>query len=175
MFLKKTCVTLVALTMFLLLLSAQASFASGDKNSKIDDQYPVDVSDPWAQDEYLRKVIAEVFADEGKDAVWMAQRVAACESSGNPRGPIIHWELDGSGLLLNKPVDPNDKPSSAAGNFQILLNLHAKWLKNNGFVDVTNDEYQYTEAAKALFVGNGRDWDDWNQSKNCWETKSASN
>lgn len=114
------------------------------------DEPNVETSDknPTAQAELVQEKIKEHFPQ--KHPVMLA--IANCESTG-----YIHWE--------NGELRPNSEgKSSAAGVFQVLLNLHAEEIRRLG-LDMNNID-DYMTFVKYLQKSQG--YGAWKASKHCW-------
>ena len=92
------------------------------------------------------------------------ERVAACESTGDPNGTPRQFNNDGTPLWGNDPT--TGKPVMRdVGIFQINTWVHADELKKLG-LDVVHSEADNETYALILYRRNGLK--DWAASKGCW-------
>jgi len=117
------------------------------------------LADEAAQREFIRQKIIERFPDDYP--VMLA--IAYCESRSRP---YVHWEADGS-------LRPHETgASSAAGTFQVLLELHGPEIRELG-LDMNNiDDYlDFVDHLRRR----GANYSDWNESRDCWQPRIALN
>lgn len=92
------------------------------------------------------------------------ERIAACESTGNPNGRPRQFNADGSVLWGNDPA--TGKPIERdCGQWQINTKAHAAELKKLG-LDVCHSQADNEAYAMILYERNGTR--DWNASVGCW-------
>lgn len=117
------------------------------------------LTDEAAQREFVQDKIREHFPESYP--VMLA--IAYCETRARP---FIHWEADGS-------LRPNASgASSAGGTFQVLLNLHSPDIEARGLDMYDIDDYM--EFVAYLHGRFADPYQDWNESRSCWEPRIAS-
>jgi hypothetical protein len=93
------------------------------------------------------------------------QRVAACESSGDPNAPPRQFKADGSVLWGNDPKT-GEPVERDCGEFQINTWAHADELQSLG-LDVCHSQSDNDAYALILYERNGLK--DWSASQQCWQ------
>lgn len=120
---------------------------------------PALLANETAQSEFVQGKIREHFPESYP--VMLA--IAYCETQARP---FVHWEADGS-------LRPNATgASSAAGVFQVLLQLHGPDIRARD-LDMQNiDDYmQFVQYLHGRFSDPYQDWD---ASRSCWQDRVAS-
>lgn len=117
------------------------------------------LTDETAQRAFVEAKIREHFPESYP--VMLA--IAYCETRARP---FVHWEPDGS-------LRPNASgASSAAGVFQVLLQLHGPDIAARD-LDMQNID-DYLQFVSYLHGRFSDPYQDWNASRNCWEPRVAS-
>lgn len=112
-----------------------------------------------AQGEFVQRKIQEYFPDNYP--IMLA--IAYCETRARP---FVHWEADGR-LRPNKTGK-----SSAAGVFQVLLQLHGPDIRARNLDMQKIDDYmKFVQYLHGRFADS---YQDWNASRSCWEPRIAS-
>lgn len=117
------------------------------------------LSDEAAQSEFVQDKIREHFPKSYP--VMLA--IAYCETR---RRPFVHWEVDGR-------LRPNENGASSAGGvFQVLLQLHGPDIRARE-LDMQNID-DYMEFVQYLHGRWSDPYQDWDESRSCWEPRIAS-
>lgn len=120
---------------------------------------PALLTDETAQRAFVEAKIREHFPESYP--IMLA--IAYCETRARP---YIHWEPDGS-------LRPNASgASSAAGVFQVLLQLHEPDIAARNLEMQRIDDY--LQFVKYLHGRFSDPYQDWNASRDCWEPRVAS-
>ena len=111
------------------------------------------------QSRFIKEKIEEYFPENYPTMI----AIASCESTN-----LIHWQADGD-LLPN-----STGASSAAGVFQVLLQLHGPDIRRMG-LDVENNIDDYMTFVRWLYDRPPSRLSDWKASRDCWAPRIASN